>query len=271
MNKIFEKAYAKINIGLKVGKKRSDGFHNIETLMARINLCDDISLENSDNIVIEGMDIPIEENLIYKVIMFFRDKYYIKRGVKVVINKVIPIGAGLGGGSSDAAAVIRGLNKLWGLNLSVKKMEEIGQEIGSDVSFFVSGKTCIVKGKGEILKKIDYVLPYKIVLVVLPYSISTKTIYENYNSNNYSSFKYKTDSVCLKNIKNDLESVYVNLYPDIFELITNIKNDLNGVLSLMSGSGPSVFALYNKDTNVDNIISFINKKYKVLTFEVVFL
>ncbi len=270
MSKVYEKAYAKINLGLKVGIKRDDGYHNIETLMACVDLWDDISLEDSEDIVIEGMNIPFKDNLIYKVIVLLKDKYNIDKNVKIVINKKIPIGAGLGGGSSNAAATIKGLNRLWDLKLSIKTMEDLGQKIGSDVSFFITGQTSIVKGKGEILNKIDLNLPYKILLVCLPFNISTKIIYENYDYNKRSYFKYRLDKDLFKGLENDLESVYMKLYPDVYELINNVKKDLQGVVNLMSGSGPTVFALYNENKNIDAIIKVIKEKHDFLFFEVKF-
>lgn len=270
MSRIYEKAYAKINIGLKVGNKRSDGFHNIETLMACVDLWDDIYLEDSEKTIIEGMDIPYKDNLIYKVITLLKDKYEIDRNVKVTIKKRIPLGSGLGGGSSDAAAMFRGLNKLWSLNLSIATMEELGQKIGSDVSFFITSHKSIVKGKGEVLKKVNFPLPYKILLVNLPINISTKTIYENYESKNSSKFEYSLNNWPGEALINDLESVYLKTYPEVFEIISNIKIDLQGIVNLMSGSGPTVFGLYNIDKNVNKIKKAIEQKYGFGVFELTF-
>ena len=271
MNKVYEKAYAKVNLGLKVGKKRFDGYHNIETLMARIDLCDNITLKDSEDIVIEGMNITLKENLMYKVITLVKNKYNIKNNVKVEINKKIPIGAGLGGGSSNAAAIIRGLNKLWNLNLSIEMMEELGQIIGSDVPFFITGKTSHVMGRGEILNKVKLSLPYKLLLVNLAVNISTKTVYENYREKNNFNFEYNIANLNLHQLKNDLETVYKESYPEISILMNNIKHDLGGELNIMSGSGPTIFALYNKNKCINQIKQNIERKYNVFVFESFFI
>lgn len=271
MNKVFEKAYAKINLGLKVGIQRDDGFHDIETIMACINLYDDIYIEESEETIIEGMDIPYQENLMFKAIQLIKKTYRINKHVKVVINKKIPIGAGLGGGSSNAAAVLRGLNRLWQLELSGKTMEILGQEIGSDVSFFVRSKTSIVKGKGEVINPLDIKLPYKVLLVLVPYNISTKEIYENYTCVNKANFAYSDTCFLPKDLKNDLEAVYEKLYPNLNLLISNLKEDLRGDFNLMSGSGPTVFSLYEKNKDLIEIITNIKNRYQLATIETVFL
>lgn len=150
-------------------------------------------------------------------------------------------------------------------------MEILGQEIGSDVSFFVRSKTSIVKGKGEVINPLDIKLPYKVLLVLVPYNISTKEIYENYTCVNKANFAYSDTCFLPKDLKNDLEAVYEKLYPNLNLLISNLKEDLRGDFNLMSGSGPTVFSLYEKNKDLIEIITNIKNRYQLATIETVFL
>src|SRR4030042_2107459 len=136
---INQKAWAKINLGLKIIGRREDNYHNIETTLTTVNLADILNISQiSDGISIEaaGLDIKPEENLCYKAAQLFRSKYKIDHGVKIQLTKNIPFGAGLGGGSSDAAAVLNGMNELYEKKVSPEELSQLAAEIGSDVPFF---------------------------------------------------------------------------------------------------------------------------------------
>src|SRR5690625_315262 len=166
---LFEKAPAKINLTLDVLGKRDDGYHNVEMIMTTIDLADRIeliSLEKDEvQVYLESRYVPCDErNLAYQAAMIFKEKYKIAQGVRIHIDKSIPVSAGLGGGSTDAAAVLRGLNRLWSLGLSLEELASVGKTIGSDVPFCVHNKTALAQGRGE---KLTFIPPPPLCLVGL--------------------------------------------------------------------------------------------------------
>jgi len=186
------KAFAKINWALSVLNKRNDGYHDIISLMHAIDLYDTLIFEPSSGIEIQT-ELPIkrENNLIYKAIIALQQYTGIKKGIKVTLQKQIPIGAGLGGGSSDAATTLKALNELWGLNLGVNTLQEIGASIGSDVPFFFNLPLCIVEGRGDIIKPLKIEKSYTLVIVKPKFSISTKWAYEFLNLETELTTEYK--------------------------------------------------------------------------------
>lgn len=157
--RILEKAPAKINLSLDVTRKRPDGYHEVEMIMTTIDLADRIELtelaEDEVRVSSHNRFVPDDQrNLAYQAAKLIKDRYNVKKGVSIMITKVIPVAAGLAGGSSDAAATLRGLNRLWNLNLSAETLAELGAEIGSDVSFCVYGGTALATGRGEKIKHI---------------------------------------------------------------------------------------------------------------------
>jgi 4-diphosphocytidyl-2-C-methyl-D-erythritol kinase len=150
-NLITEKAYAKVNLTLEILGKRRDGYHNLASVMQTVDLFDTITIEASDDVVVscDNEEITPEVNLATKAVNLLRDKANIEVGATISIEKHIPVSAGLGGGSTDAAATLRGLNKLWNLGMSLDELTEVAAEIGSDVPFLVRGGTSLVQGRGE--------------------------------------------------------------------------------------------------------------------------
>ena len=267
--KIWEKAPAKINLTLDVIGKREDGYHEVEMIMTMIDLADRISFEEieTDVIMLEsntGVVPNDERNLIYKAALLLKVKYDIKLGVKIYLDKKIPIAAGLAGGSSDAAATLRGLNRLWNLKLSEKELMTIGEEIGSDVPFCVSGGTALARGRGEKITKIKSLPPGWVVVAKLPISVSTSEVYgalkwqeiEEHPKTNevLSAIENQDFYVITKLLHNVLEDVTFKLYPPVKHLKEQMQQfggDGDGVL--MSGSGPTVFAITNKESKVNRI------------------
>jgi len=152
--RVLEKAPAKINLSLDVLHKRSDGYHEVNMVMTTIDLADRIELklldENKIRIISHNRFVPDDDrNLAYQAAQLLKDRFGIQKGVAITISKCIPVAAGLAGGSSDAAATLRGLNKLWNLDLSLDDLAKLGAEIGSDVSFCVYGGTAVATGRGE--------------------------------------------------------------------------------------------------------------------------
>lgn len=259
------KSYAKINLYLKIGKRLKNGYHNLESLMLPIKLHDDISFEkiDEDKIVIESSNKNLENtnNLAYKSAMLLKNKFKIKKGARINITKNIPLAAGLGGGSSNAAAALIALNKLWKLKLSQKKLLTLALEIGSDVPFFISGKTALVGGIGSKIKPLKKSPSLNVVLVNPGINVSTAWAYNEFDKSIKRLKIKKTNKA--KNMKElikalrkkDMKKISENVYNDFsiiagkkHKIISDIKMDLkkNGALSSMvSGSGPTVFGIFN--------------------------
>ncbi|EXX88534.1 4-diphosphocytidyl-2C-methyl-D-erythritol kinase, partial [Paenibacillus darwinianus] len=155
--RVYEKAPAKINLLLDVLHKRNDGFHEVEMIMTMVDLADRLTMEElpRDTIIISSQAgyIPLDEkNLAFQAARLIKDRYDVRKGVYIHLDKHIPVAAGLAGGSSDAAAALRGLNRLWGLNISKEELARLGAELGSDVPFCVTGGTAVARGRGEWLE-----------------------------------------------------------------------------------------------------------------------
>lgn len=260
------KTPSKINWFLRITGKRDDGYHNINSIMHSVSLYDQLTFENSDSIEISGnLDIAPEENLVYKVAHRLRTYKDIQAGVHIAIQKNIPVGAGLGGGSSNAACTLLGLNSLWNLNLSNKELDMLAEEIGSDVPFFLKGTCAFVEGRGEKVYPIsNFEISYALLLVKPDFQVSTEWAYSNYDELNMDKLTKKPvdiklfcqalinqDFTILRNlIDNDLEKVVCIQHP----VISQIKNDLLGkhaLASAMSGSGPTVFGIFRNRTEAE--------------------
>lgn len=180
----FENAPAKITLSVDVLGKRNDGYHDVEMVMTTVDLADRVALTTLDNDYIsvsaDNQYVPNDErNLAYKAALALKNRYHITRGVRIGIEKNIPVSAGLGGGSSDAAAVLRGLNKLWGLNIPLSELADLGATIGSDVPFCVYGSTAFAKGRGEIIQEIESPPVTWAILAKPNIGVSTKVIFNH--------------------------------------------------------------------------------------------
>ena len=231
---IKEKAYAKINIYLKVLGKRTDGYHNLESLVVPINLYDELEFYDYDYDIIES-NVNIKNNIMFKAIHYLKDKYNIKKCVKIVLNKNIPLCGGLGGGSADLCATLRGLNKLWDLNLKIDELATIALMFGSDTLFCMYNKPAILKGRGDILEFVSY--PKKDVYIFNPRIESlTKEVFDEYK---------ETDTG-----ENELEMALLRLNPDIYDF--KKYYEVQGLSLHLSGSGSSYFSFDMKDFNSNN-------------------
>ena len=266
--KIEEKAYAKINLGLKIKGKRKDGYHDIASVLQTIDLCDLLILEEIPSgeieIVCSDPRLPTDsQNLVHKALSSLKDALKIRRGVSVRIQKNIPKAAGLGGGSSDAAAALRSANRLWDLGLDYGGLFRLASGVGSDVPFFLQPGTAITSGRGQILNYISWSDDVFYVLVYPGIQISTAWAYEEIDrkkiatestldltkDTKYVSFlssilanKYGTRSL-YEHLENDFENVVYQTYPEIFK----IKEELIscGALSAsLSGSGSTVYGIF---------------------------
>ncbi|MCX8034362.1 MAG: 4-(cytidine 5'-diphospho)-2-C-methyl-D-erythritol kinase [Thermodesulfovibrio sp.] len=252
------KTPAKINWSLSVLKKRPDGYHDIISLIQAIDLYDTLIFEESEEIeIICNAPIKLENNLVYKSVKALQEYTGIKKGVKITLKKEIPIGAGLAGGSSDVSATLKTLNELWGLNLNSQELQKLGTSLGSDVSFFFHLPICIIEGRGEIIKPLKIQKSYNLLLVKPPFGISTKWAYDSIEiksqlTENYEKINNNTwqlyELICKGVIDsfylwNDLEKPVIKRYPEIDRLKKRLLK-VGAVVSLMSGSGSTVFGLF---------------------------
>ena len=276
------KSNAKINVFLNVVGKNEvvnrGVLHEIESLIVPINIYDNIEIYENDIDEIIGMDIPIETNLMYKALCKVRNLFNIEKKVKIIIEKNIPIFAGLGGGSSNAAAVIKALNVIWNLNMSEQEMISIGKEIGSDIPFFIINKPSFVYGIGE---KVELIYNYEKIKGILIFDndkSSTKEVYDRVDEFPFSLSKLynlKLEGCKSKNetydyflYNNDLEK---GLNLKMYSKIQSIKNELiecGAIYSAMSGSGGSVFGIFKEENEIKECYEKVKQKYKyVYVFE----
>ncbi|BDH59923.1 4-diphosphocytidyl-2-C-methyl-D-erythritol kinase [Lysinibacillus sp. PLM2] len=263
---LYVKAPAKINLTLDVLYKRPDNYHEVEMIMTTVDLSDRIGLElRKDNLIKISSTSSIvpddERNLAYQAAQLLKDTYKVNEGVSITIDKEIPVAAGLAGGSSDAAATLRGLNKLWGLNLSLDTLAELGAKIGSDVSFCVYGGTALATGRGEKIEHISTPPACWIVLAKPKIGVSTASVYGGLQLNGIEHPKTSQmmrainendyDLMC-QSLGNVLESVTFKLHPEVVMIKEQMKKfGADGVL--MSGSGPTVFGLVDNESRIGRI------------------
>lgn len=262
-------AYAKINLSLEIFPKRSDGFHNIETVFQSIELHDEIEVEKSDRISLEMFpaveNIPTDDkNLAYVSAKILCDEFELP-GVKITLKKNIPSSAGLAGGSADSAAVLNAVNNLYSLNLSKRDLEIRAEKIGSDVSFCISGGTQFGTGRGEILQPLKNLPSINIVVVKPEIEVSTAWAYKTFDEEKifdvYDSKKMlnaieKSDwNLISKNIFNRFELIIGRKFPEIIEIKKQML-ELGAMNAMMSGSGSSVFGIFENPVDIENL-----KKY----------
>lgn len=274
-NSLAFKCPAKVNLFLHITGKRQDGYHNIYTLFCPISLYDIITLEKSDRTTLtcSNKDIPVDSsNLILKTHNILQNNYGLKDNFKIHLEKNIPTGAGLGGGSSNAANYLSNVNKISNLNLTYNQMAEIMASIGSDTVFFLHNKPALASGRGEIIE--EYIeLPQLYLLIINPnIFISTKEIYSSPNLK-YTSInsldKIKKTYIFeeLNSImKNDMQNVVFNTCKEVKDIVDFLNNKTNGI-ALMSGSGSTVFAVYENENQRDFAYNLAKEQYKTYLIE----
>lgn len=259
MHQLSIKAYAKINLFLDIKGVRDDGYHELEMVMQSINLHDNLVIspqKKGINITTNSSEIPTGiDNLAYKAAEKIIEESNFSKGVDIFIDKNIPVAAGLAGGSTDAAAVINGMNDFFNLDLNEDTLHNIALEVGSDVPFCLNPGTAFATGRGDKLKYLDYKKTYKVILVKPPVMVSTKKVYEMYDKSNYN-ISLPVEKL-LKKIKSEetlkiedgwanvLEPVTKNLVKEVGK-IENILKNKGFEFTLMTGSGPTVFSLVDK-------------------------
>lgn len=279
---IFEKAPAKINLGLDVLYKREDGYHELEMVMASVDLADRLTFERLDEnkIIIESNKafLPLDKrNNVYQAAEKLKRRYNIKEGVKITLDKAIPVSAGLGGGSSDCAATLRGLNRLWSLDLAIEELTQIGIEVGTDVPFCLYGTTAHILGKGEIVHQLPTMPACWVVLVKPKISVSTRKIFQQVELDqlHHPDMEALKQAIVMNDYQkmiqamgNSLESTTIPRYP-IVQQIKDRMMKYGADIALMSGSGPTVFALCQKHSRAQRIVNglkgFCEEVYLVRT------
>ncbi|RAZ65836.1 4-(cytidine 5'-diphospho)-2-C-methyl-D-erythritol kinase [Planococcus maitriensis] len=262
---LYVKAPAKINLTLDVLYKRPDNYHEIEMIMTTVDLADRIGLQGTaKGIHIQSADrfVPNDSrNLAYQAAQLIKDTFNIKTGVIISLDKQIPVAAGLAGGSSDAAATLKGLNQLWQLNLSLDELAELGAKIGSDVSFCVYGGTALATGRGEVIEELPAPPHCWVILAKPSLGVSTADVYGAFDPDKaehpdtqamIAALREGNYEAMCDNLGNALESVTMNMHPEVGQIKEQmIKFGADAVL--MSGSGPTVFGLVNQEARIPRI------------------
>ena len=273
MKKIVINAMAKINLGLDVLRRRENGYHDVKMIMQTVDIYDTLEFvkRKDDQIIIkvDAMELPTDENnLIYKATKLLFEKRQINAGVEITLTKRIPIAAGMAGGSTDAAAALVGINRLFELGFSIEELKEIGVKIGADVPYCIEGGTALSEGIGEILTKLPDAPDCFVVVAKPEISVSTKYVYENLHANE---LKYHPDidgmveaiknqdldGVC-RRMENVLETVTEQKYPIISEIKSLLK-EAGAENALMSGSGPTVFAIFKEEEAAKNALEKVRE------------
>lgn len=261
MDKIQLKALAKINLGLDVLRRREDGYHEVKMIMQTIGLHDDLEIRKTKTPGIQVKTnlyyLPTNENnLVYKAAKLLMDEFQIQDGVSIQLKKRIPVAAGMAGGSSDGAAVLWGINQMYGLGLSMQALMERGVRLGADVPYCIQRGTALAEGIGEKLSVLPP-MPKCTILIAKPgISVSTKFVYENLHANDLKpeqhpdvdsmieAMRQKDLGLLCSRMGNVLESVTIPAYPVINE-IKRTMMDNGAIGSMMSGSGPTVFGIFD--------------------------
>ena len=261
IQQIQKKAYAKINLGLDVLRRRPDGYHEVKMIMQTIGLHDDLEIRKTKTPGIQVKTnlyyLPTNENnLVYKAAKLLMDEFQIQDGVSIQLKKRIPVAAGMAGGSSDGAAVLWGINQMYGLGLSMQALMERGVRLGADVPYCIQRGTALAEGIGEKLSVLPP-MPKCTILIAKPgISVSTKFVYENLHANDLKpeqhpdvdsmieAMRQKDLGLLCSRMGNVLETVTIPAYPVINE-IKRTMIDNGAIGSMMSGSGPTVFGIFD--------------------------
>lgn len=249
-------AHAKINLALAVGDLRPDGYHEVETVLQKIELHDRLELRPAGELTLytDGAEVPHGPgNLAWKAAALLRGRYHYRAGAEMRLHKSIPVAAGLGGGSADAAAALVGLNDLWDLSLDLETLIGLAAELGSDVPFFLVGPTALARGRGEILTPLPPAPEMGVVLVTPAFGVRAAQAYARFDrlsggacpdlSPLLRALADKDRHAVAGGLFNGLEAAVFDLYPEVRKLKEVLGGEAGVLGALMSGSGPTVFGL----------------------------
>jgi 4-diphosphocytidyl-2-C-methyl-D-erythritol kinase len=272
--KLVLPAYAKINLGLRIIGKRDDGYHELETVLHQVNLGDTIEIQSVAGSMLrfecDDAALPADEsNLCVRAALLMREKFGVRQGARIRLSKRIPYGAGLGGGSSDAA-VLLGLNRLWMLGLEVPVLQTLAAKLGSDVPFFILGGSALARGRGEIVEHFDFTHDYHIAIVYPGLKIATSWAYSQvkmgltktkkyltlarFNDRNYNNVDF------LGSLQNDFEAVVFPHY-DVLVRLKRVMFEHGAVMVGMSGSGSAMFAFFSHKSEVKGLRQALRDRY----------
>ncbi|MBS5886427.1 MAG: 4-(cytidine 5'-diphospho)-2-C-methyl-D-erythritol kinase [Clostridium sp.] len=268
------KAYAKVNISLDIVGKREDGYHLLEMIMQSIDLYDEIVIEKQKREITIKCNKPYvptdERNLAYKAAQLFIEKYNIDSGVNINIKKNIPVCAGLAGGSTDAATVLKIMNSLFNINASDEELMILGLKLGADVPYCIKGGTALCKGIGEEVTALKGFKDKVIVLVKPPFGVSTNSVYQEFNiekARNHPNTNLIIDAINNDNLKmvcDNMKNLLENVTLRKHKILINIKEEMrhNGAMgTMMSGSGPTVFAFFDDMLKAQRCFEKMKEKY----------
>lgn len=262
---------AKVNLWLEVLRKRDDGYHELSSLMVPVGIRDHLEVTvrrgTGIDLTCDHAELPMDErNLAWRAARLFLEAAGVKVGVGIHLRKNIPVGAGMGGGSADAAGVLLGLNRLLPGFLSMDRLHELALALGADVPFFLRGKPALATGIGERLERVDGLPAYPLLLVKPPFSVSTRWVYQSLkltrgesriNLRTFLASPWRLAEV----MENDLESVTLREYPVLSELKEWILEQ--GALgALMSGSGPTVFGVFCERSRAEKSVELVKEAWK---------
>lgn len=260
MDRMQLKAMAKINLGLDVLRRRADGYHEVRMVMQTVHIFDQLQLEKRRE---EGIFVRTnlyylpenENNLVYKAAKILREEFRLTGGIAIHLKKYIPVAAGMAGGSSDAAAVLFGMNRMYDLGLSMEELMERGVKIGADVPYCIMRGTALAEGIGEILSPLPPMPPCTILVAKPGIGVSTRFVFENLKANeleNHPNIDGMVEALGSHDLRvlagcmnpgNVLETVTIPAYP-VIQKLKNVMMDCGALTALMSGSGPTVFGIF---------------------------
>ena len=270
------KSYAKINLLLDILRKLPNGYHEVEMIMHRIDLYDNITIKKIDeNKIILANSVEYlptdEKNIAYKAALLMKKRYKIDTGYEIYIEKNIPVAAGLAGGSSNAATVMMAIKDLENLDIDIEELMEISLQLGADVPFCILGGCALAKGIGEKLTSLNIIENMYLVLCKPNISISTKKVYELYDSyivdehpdmeKMLLSIKSKNIYKISENLGNVLENVTIDIYPEISKIKSKML-EYGAINSMMSGSGPTVFGIFKSRNKAEKAFKNLKIRYK---------
>lgn len=275
MQQIHERAYAKINIGLDVLRRRPDGYHEVKMIMQTVDIYDDLILERTSepgiHLQTDHEELPTNtDNLICRAAALMMEEKGIREGVKVILTKRIPIAAGMAGGSSDAAAALRGLNALFDMGCSVEELQRLGVKLGADIPYCIVGGTMLSEGIGEILTPLPAPPDAHLVVAKPDINVSTAFVYGNLHVERLQDHpdiegmaqalsEGSLQGICDR-MGNVLETVTVPAYP-VIEKIKDLMREMGAHNALMSGSGPTVFGIFTDKKQAELTAEAIEKQW----------